>query len=1051
MRTLIAWFIDNPVAANLLMLILMGAGVLGLTAVHREEFPEIEVPAIAITVPYLGAAPTEVESGVCLRIEEAIQGIVGIKRIKTSAKQGMCNTTAELEADADASVALDDIKAQVNAIATLPKNTERPIVSKITVQSMVMQIAISGATTERVLKTLAEQLRKELLELPEISFVDILYRRRDEISVEISELTLREHGLSFANITDAINRASVDIPGGSIKSSNGEILLRSNGQRYSAEDLANISVLGRTDGTQLLLGDVANIIDGFEQNDVSATFDGKPAMLLQISRVGAEDTIDIARAAHDFIAQKRIQLPEGVTLELWRDESNDLISRLGLLINNALGGMALVVLTLALFLKTRLALWVSMGVPISILGALALFPAVGLSISTLSLVGFLLSLGILVDDAIVVGERIHAHERLAKDPRTAAIDGTHEVAIPVFFGVLTTMTAFIPVISVDDSLGEFLKAIGATVMLCLTFSLIESQLILPSHLAHRRKTNQSQQGVIGRRWGLLQERLSGGLEALAHGPYRRLLGWAVSHRYVTSTIALAALIVIIGLMSSGRIVFQFFPAVPGDDLYARVSMTEGAPLAATIAAAQRVQDAGDRMIADVRNTTEDDREVLQHKLLSVGMPVARGALNLSGGEGSHVAEVAISLVPWRDRGGMLPNEAVAKWREYAGEIPGVMEMSFTASSLSLGSDIEIQLRGDNIDNLGRASARLRDLLAEYDGLFDINDSHSSGKAELLLVVKPDAAALGLSQSDLGQQVRRAFYGQEVQRFQRGQDDVRIMVRYPEAERQSLSNLEDMRIRLPDGTQVPLLSVADLKFGEGQSTIRRVDGKRVVTITAAADRNQVAPEVVISELFDQQIPELRREFPGVVFSVAGEAEERASTVAGIFRMSLVALMAIFALLAIPLRSYVQPLVVMASIPFGMIGDILGHYVMGYDLVFFSMLGIVALSGVVINSSLVLVDHINRQRTASGITLEHAVLDAGISRFRPILLTSVTTFIGLAPLMITADQETLVFVPLAVSLGFGVVFATSVTLLLIPALYLVLEDVKLRLTRDQAEFS
>ncbi len=1037
MRNIIAWFVDNPVAANLLMLIIMGAGLLGISAVHREEFPELEVPAISITVPYLGAAPAEVESGVCLRIEEAIQGIVGIKRIKTTAKQGLCTTLAELETRADANKALDDIKAQVNAIPSLPKSTERPIVTKITVQSMVMQIAIAGKTTERVLKQLADEVRNELLELPEISHVDTLYRREDEISVEVSEVTLREHGLSFASIARAIDRASVDIPGGSIKSPTGEVLLRSNGQRYSAAELEDVPVLSRSDGTQLELGSIARLRDGFEQTDISANFDGAPAMLLQISRVGTDDTVEIARAAKAYISRKQQQLPENIVLDIWRDESNDLTIRLRVLINNALGGMALVVLTLALFLKTRLALWVSMGIPISILGALAMFPAVGLSISTLSLVGFLLSLGILVDDAIVVGERIHAHERMAMSGRDAAIEGTHQVAVPVFFGVLTTMAAFIPVVSVEDSMGEFLKAIGITLILCLAFSLIESQLILPSHLAHRKR--ERKQGTISRRWERLQERLSAGLDALAEGPYQRLLRQAVCYRYITSALALAAFILILGLMSSGRIVFQFFPSVPGDDLYARVVLPEGAPLAQTLIAAERVIAAGDRMVAELATTTREDIEPLQHTLVSVGMPIARGGLNLNVGEGSHVAEIGISLLPWRERGGLLPEEAVALWREYTGNIPGVMEMSFTASSLSLGADIDIQMRGSDVKVLGQASSELRDILAEYDGLFDINDSYRSGKAELMLKLKPDAAPLGLSQADIGEQVRRAFYGEEVQRFQRGRDDVRIMVRYPESERESMASLEQMRIRLPDGTEVPLLSVADLTFGEGESTILRVDGQRVVNVTAAANRNQVSPEAIIANLFAVQIPELQQRYPGVTFTVAGEAEERASAVAGLFRMSLVALMVIFALLAIPLRSYLQPLVVMASIPFGMIGAILGHYMLGYDLVFFSMLGIVALSGVVINSSLVLVDYVNRQRTLAGVSLEQAVMEAGVSRFRPILLTSATTFIGLAPLMITADQETLLFVPLAVSLGFGVVFATAVTLLLIPALYLVLEDV------------
>ena len=1043
MQKLIAWFVDNPVAANLLMLIIIAAGVLGVSSVHREEFPEIDVPAISVVVPYLGAAPAEVETGVCLRVEEAIQGIVGVKRIETTAQQGVCNTVIKVETSADINKTLDDVKAQINAITSFPKDTERPIVSKITVRSMVMQLAVSGDTTERVLKTITDKIRQDLLELPEVSYVDALYRREDEISIEVSEQALRELGLSFTSIANAVRTSSIDIPGGSIKSANGEILLRSNGQRYDAEQLAGVPVITRTDGTIVRLGDIATIVDGFEDSDISARFDGKRAMLLQISRVGAEDTVKIARAVKAFIEKTSAELPEGITLSMWRDESNDLISRLRVLINNALGGMALVVLTLALFLKTRLALWVSMGIPISILGALALFPLFGLSISTLSLVGFLLSLGILVDDAIVVGERIHAYESTTRSGRSAAIEGTHEVAIPVFFGVLTTMAAFIPVVSVEDSMGEFLKAIGVTLILCLAFSLIESQLILPSHLAHRQR--ERKQSRVSAAWGAVQSRLSGGLENLAQKRYRAALEYALRHRYATAAIAVGSLMLVIGLISSGRIVFQFFPAVPGDDLYARVVLAEGTPLSKTMTAADTVLQAGDRMVAELN--ADAGSNVLQHKLVSVGMPIARSALNMNSGEGSHIAEVGFSLQPWRERGGATPEQAIAKWREYTGEIPGVIEMSFTASSLSLGPDIDIELRGDDIDQLGAASSELRNLLAEFDGLYDISDSYRSGKEEFTLTLRPDAALLGLSQADLGNQVRQAFYGEEIQRFQRGRDDVRVMVRYPQQDRTQVADLEDMRIRTPDGTEVPLLSVANITFTRGYSTIRRVNAKRVVSVTATADRNQVAPEPILASIFQTHIPRLEQRYPGVTFSVAGEAEERAAAVSGVLSMSFVALIVIFALLAIPLNSYMQPFVVMASIPFGMIGAIIGHYLMGYDLVFFSMLGIVALSGVVINSSLVLVDYINKARGYDDVSLQHAVVEAGVTRFRPILLTSVTTFIGLVPLMATADQETMVFVPLAVSLGFGVIFATAVTLLLIPSLYMILDDVQAALAQQR----
>ena len=1036
MPKLIAWFVDNPVAANLLMFILIASGLLALQDVRKEEFPNVEAPVVTVMVPYLGAAPAEVETGVCTRIEESIDGIENIVKVKTTAAEGACNVAVELDMKADRAKALDDIKAQVNAISTFPANTERPIVSQVTMRSLVTQVAVHGDTDERSLKNITESIRTDLLELPEVSLVETLYMRPDEISVEISEATLRRHQLTLAQVAQAIRTSSIDIPGGSVKADAGEIRLRSTGQRYSGEALENIVVAQEASGARLLLKDIANIVDGFEELDQYGEFNGEQAMMIQIFRIGSDDAIEISEAVLAYVAAKERELPEGIHFTIWNNEADELVGRLGTMINNALGGLLLVIISLSLFLRVRLALWVSAGIPVAIFGAIALFPATDLSISTLSLMGLLLSLGVVVDDAIVVGERIYTKEQDGLDPRTAAIQGTSEVAVPVFFGVLTTIAAFMPLLNVESNLGQFFISIGGTVVLCLIFSIVESQLILPSHLAHR--SNSKRESGFGKRWERFQDRIAGSLERFSQNTYRRWIEWGIEHRYTTLAVALGMMIVMGGMMASGRVVFQFFPSVSGNNVVARVVMPEGYPLAGTQAIVKQIQASGEatRRIVDEERT--DGSSAFKNELSSVGVAITQGALVMSGATGSHMAEISLNLVPYRERGGMTPQEVVNLWRELTPPLPDVVELSFSADAVSLGADIDLELRGRDIEQLGRAAAELTQILESFDGLYDISNSYRSGKRELAMQIRPEAESLGLSQAELGNQIRDAFYGHEAQRVQRGRDDVRVMVRFPKEDRTSLSSLENMNIRLPDGTEVPALAVAELAPTTGNSTINRTDGQRTVNVIASADRDAVAPETILLEVFRTHIPKIMEKYPGVSVAQAGEAEERTRALSGLVSSSLVALMVIYTLLAIPLKSYLQPLVVMASIPFGFIGAILGHQIMNYDLVFFSLLGMIALAGVVINSSLVLVDFINRNRRIHNMSLHDAVIDSGMSRFRPIFLTSVTTFMGLMPLMVTRDFDTAPFVPLAVSLGFGVIFATAVTLILIPALYVILED-------------
>jgi len=1041
MRPIITWFVYNPVAANLLMAILVIGGLMTIPTLRQEEFPEIDLETIQITVPYLGGAPEEVEEGVCIRIEEALEGTENLRHMNVNASEGSCSISLELVSGTDGIQALNDIKSKVDGINTLPAQTERPIISQLTMRQEVMEIAISGDTDERTLKTVAEQLREDIAAIPGISQVDVGYVRPDEISVEISEQTLRRYGLTLEQVANAVRRSSLDLPGGSIKARGGEILVRTTGQAYKGEEFEDIIVVTRTDGTAITLGEIAQVVDGFQEGDLQVRFDSQPAAMVTVYRIGTEDTVKIANKVQAYLEQARSQITEGIELTVWVNSSDELRARIGKLLGTAGGGFILVLITLAIPLQFRLAMWVAAGIPIALLGAIMMFPAAGITISSLSVMGFILVLGIVVDDAIVVGERVYAHERHAEDQYTAAINGTCEVAVPVIFGVLTTIAAFIPVIAVPGRMGEFFSVMGFVVVICLLFSIIESQMILPSHLAHRStKRDTKKQLRLFTKWQNFQEKVSSSLEHFAIHNYGRLLKLALEWRYLTVSIGIALLCLVMAMVMSGRIRFQFFPAIEGDNVYASLSMPEGIPVEETMLAAARIERAAEKLAAELDAASVDGSSgIIQHVLTSVGQGITRGGPPGMGGgaTASHQAEVSMALVPMSERDGISSRYLADRWRELTGMIPDAVELSFSADQMSAGDAISIQLRGRDVDELGAVAAELKAELGRFDGVIDIADTFRSGKQEIKLKLRPEARHLGLTLNDLAMQVRSAFYGEEVQRVQRGTEDIRVMVRFPESDRRSLGDLEDMRIRTANGTEVPFAAVAEATLGRGYSTIRRIDRQRVVTVSADVKRDIASPEAIISSLRSETLPLILSKYRGVSYTLGGEQEARMEGLGGLLRLFPLSLLIIYALLAIPLKSYLQPLVIMSIIPFGAVGAMMGHYIMGWQLVMPSILGIVALSGVVINSSLVLVDYINRRRLA-GVVVQKAVEAAGIVRFRPILITSITTFVGLLPLMLSREPATAFMVPLAISLAFGVVFATFITLFQIPSLYLILED-------------
>ena len=1056
MTGMIDWFARNSVAANLMMAFILVSGVLAMSNVREEAFPEIELDRIHVEVPYLGAAPEEVEEGVNVRIEEAIQGIDGIKQIQSTASEGMGSVLIELELDADPRRVVDEVKSNVDAITTFPLETEKPIVREMTMRQQVVDVAVSGDVDPFTLKQVAERVRDELTAVPGITQVDIVSAPPYEISIEVSEDDLRRHGMTFDQVADAVRRSSLDLPGGSVRTERGEILLRTIGQAYRGAEFEDLVLWTRADGSRLRLGDVATVVDGFEETDQQARFDVEPAMMVSVFRTGDQSAIELAGLVNEYVEQAQARLPEGMSLTVWQDSAKILSSQRSHMLRNGFAGFTLVFLVLALFLELRLAFWVSLGIPISFLGAIALMPGLDVSVNEVSLFAFVLVLGIVVDDAIIVGENIYRHQEQHGDGIRGAVEGASEIARPVTFAVLTTVAAFSPLLFVPGMLGKIFRIIPLVVIPCLLFSLVESLNILPAHLAHIPK--RVRQGP----WRRFQSRFANGLKRFVQQVYCPLLETALRWRYLTASVGVGAMIVTVGMVLSGRPALQFFPSIEADVMAASVTMPQGTPVDVTGEAVGKLEAGAARLRR--RLLEETGHDYFLHVSAAVGdQPMAgraNGPLGPGGGAAQpNVGEVAIELLPTEQR--IYSSEQLGLlWRDATGPIPEAVDVNFQMSVMTPGSDVDVQLGGPDLDSLRAAAEEIKQRLREYAGVYEVTDSFRAGKEEMKLGIKPAAEALGLTLQDLGRQVRQAFYGEEAQRIQRGRDDIRVMVRYPRDERRSLGDLENMRIRTPDGGEVPFGSVAVVEPGRGFASIRRIDRNRAVNVTASVDPTVTSAGDVIADLNARILPEVLARHPGVFFTFEGVMAEQRDAVGGLQRGFVLALLMIFALLAVPLKSYVQPLIIMSAIPFGLIGAVWGHIFLDLNVSMMSMFGLVALTGVVVNDSLIMVDFINRarathtdvgrmaQQAGGGPTdgrqfettgLALAVREAGVYRFRPILLTSLTTFFGLAPLMWNKSFDAAFMVPMAVSLGFGVLFATLITLILVPTSYMILDDI------------
>ncbi|MHC5092548.1 MAG: efflux RND transporter permease subunit [Planctomycetota bacterium] len=1063
-KGVLAWFAQNHVAANLLMLMIIVGGIISLLTNIVEMFPQMSVDVISIQVPYLGATPAESEEGVCLRVEEAVAGLDGVKRIRSVGMEGMGFVMVEIEDFADNSEVLDDVKAAVDRIITFPKETEEPIIKEETIRNHVITMVLYGNATEQSLKELAEQMRDELTAMPTISQVDVTGVRRYEISIEVSEENLRRYGLSFSDVSTAVRNASLDLPGGSVKTTGGEILIRTKGQRYRGGDFEKIVILTRNDGTKIYLSDMATVKDDFEDSDKASYFDGKRSVQLQVYRVGTQNLLDLVATVKQYIAENENSLPEGISVGTWFDRSKMLQARLNLLRRNALFGLVLVFIVLSLFLDLRLAFWTTLGIPISFMGAFWMMRYLDTSINMMSLFAFILALGIVVDDAIVVGENIFEYRQRGMKPVDAAIKGVREMCAPVTMAVLTTIFAFMPLLYIYGIFGKFIRVIPMVVIPVLAFSLVEALLILPAHLSGGRPlaSQRGHLGIVGRIQGWVRVHLEGFVEK-RFAPFVQL---AVRWRYVTVACAFLVLCVAIGYVSAGFIKFSLLPKVESDNVWASLSMPMGTSVEQTRKIVAQIEDAARRIeerieaerleknnhsawkklksIIGLGNQNEAPKPMFVHMSTDIGQqPFTRGDAGgppTSSDSGSHAAEINIQLLEGQHRGSDYSSEKIASmWREEVGQVPGVSSLTFTSSLFHGGTAIYVEMSHRDFEVLLAAVEDVKKTLAEYNGVYDISDTFEAGKLELKLSLKESGRTLGLSWEDLARQVRQGFYGDEVQRVQRGRDDIRVMVRYPEGERTSLADIENMRIRLKDGTEIPFKEVATVNLGRGYASINRTDRRRVVSVTADVDQAVTSGNEVVAELRQKVLGPLSEKYPGLSYDFEGEQRDQRDVAKSLGTSAAIAMMAIFGLLAVQFRSYMQPAIIMSAIPFGLVGALVGHIVMGFQLSILSVFGIVALTGIVVNDSLIMIDLINRER-AEGIALKQVIRDSVTRRFRPILLTTLTTFCGLVPMMLEKSLQARFLIPMAVSLAFGVLFATIITLILVPALYMILEDFK-----------
>lgn len=1029
----IAWMAKNHVAANLLMLVFLIGGALFIDNVKQEVFPEVELDIIQVSVPYPSASPAEVEQGILLSIEEEVRGLDGVKEVRSTALEGAGIVNIELLTSAEPNKLLQDVKNQIDSIQSFPQDAERPIVRLLTNRFRVISLVISGDVPESSLRILGNQVRDELLLKDEITFVEVVGTRELEITVEVPQDNLREYNLRLEDIAREIRQTAVEMPAGGVKTDSGEVLLRTAERRNYGSEFQNIPIKSLPDGTQVNLEDVATVTDGFRESDVAFFYNGKPAVLIDVYRVGDEKPIEVSDTVKEYAAVLEKELPDNMSVGYWFDVSEMYNDRIDLLIRNASIGLILVLLILGTFLEIRLAFWVTLGIPVSILGSFLLLPSLDVSINMISLFAFIVTLGIIVDDAIVVGENIYEFRRQGMTPRAAAVKGAQTIAMPVTFSILTNIIAFAPLLFIPGVSGKFWGVIPIVVISVFIISWVESLFILPAHLA---RTGLPKKTGILAAIEQRQQKFSRFLDNFVMKFYKPVVEFAVRNRYATLALGLSTLMITGGLVAGGVVKFTFFPKLDSDSVMADAVLPFGSPIHET-------QQIKDRLMATATKVIQDfgGPEMTKGTLSATGLNF--GNIDIAAGGGgaasnSHLASVVVYFVPSGERD-FTAQEFANAWRKEIGNTSNLESLLFNYSAgPQAGKPIDLQLSHNNLDVLNRAGQDLAAILEQYSGVEDIDDGFKEGKPQFDLQLKDTARSLGITAAELASQTRNAFYGARAFRQQRGRDEVWVMVKLPEEERRSEHDIEDLLIRTPEGKEIPLPEAAVITRGRAYTEISRNDGKRVINVTADVNNRIANSEEILTSLEEKALPDLLAKYPGLGIGYEGQFQERQETNASMMQGFAFVMLIIFAMLAIPFKSYIQPIVVMSAIPFGFAGAVWGHMLMGYDLSLISVMGLVALSGVIINDSLVMIVAANEARD-EGLSIYDSIIKASMRRFRPIILTSVTTFAGLGPMIFETSIQARFLIPMAISLGFGILFGTFIILLIVPSLYVIIDDI------------
>ncbi len=1012
----VTWFIKNPIAGNLLMVLLIIGGFASIPKLDKQFFPTPEINQIEIRMEFRGASPSEVEEQISVRIEEAVHDLNGIEELRSVSREGLAIVMVEVESDYPTQKLTNDINTRVDAIRTFPSDAERPTVTELTYRHQMGRVQIYGDLSEREMKQLGETLRDELVRQPWVSIVELQTARPYEVSIEVAEESLQRYQITFDQLANAVRRASINLPAGSVKRESGDLLIQTRGQAYDRADFESIVLRSDLSGQELLLSDVATIRDTFEDIDVDIEFNGQRSLGLNVYVTTSPDVILTTDTVKAWVAERSQTLPEGVSLEFWQDPSKSFKERVRTLVSNGLGGLVLVIVVLMLFLRPMLAFWVSVGIVVAYMGTLFVLPYTGQGLNMISLFAFLLTLGIVVDDAIIVGESVHSAQSRGLSGEHGALVGARQVVKPVVFAVISTMVFFAPMFFLPGEWGPASMGIPVVVCLALAFSLIESLLILPSHLAHMKpEPDTPPTSWLGR----TRRACADGLSWFANDRYRPFLEKCLRNHAMVGGFFLVMLCLSLALFGGGYLKSAFFPRVNSDFVVGNIEMPQGGAFSDTQAMRDRMINAAEEIKASY-NTQPRFAET--------------GAIdNILGVAGGNKIDLVMQTVS-----DDLDTEEVAKrLRERLGDLSEAKDVRFDFTIRDPGKPITLQFASDSIADLELLAGEVRSSLERYPGVFDISDSFDAPLEELVLSLKPAAENLGITLADVATQIRQAFYGEEVQRIPRDGEDVRVMVRYPESERRAIANINSMYIRTSSGREVPFSTVATYRVETGYQSIERVNRLRTLEVAADVADDGAPPRAIVESILQNDGPMWLQMYPGLSINMDGELQEEIEFQQAMVYLGMLSMLVIFGLMAIAFKSYWQPFLVLTAVPFGLMGAIFGHWMLGWQVSMFSIMGVIACAGVVVNDNLVLIDRINNLR-AEGMDLESALLQGATDRFRPIILTSVTTFVGLVPIMLETSVQAQFLIPMVVSLSFGVMFATGVTLVLVPALYLLGDD-------------